>query len=49
MLKDRRRHNAIQGAGWELLYFSWEDVVDRPAQVVAEVRAALAQRIGRAS
>jgi very-short-patch-repair endonuclease len=49
VLKDRRRHNAIQGSGWELLYFSWEDVVDRPDQVVAEVRASLAECVGRAS
>lgn len=49
MLNDRRRHNAIQGSGWELLYFSWEDVVDRPWQVVADVRRALEERTRRAS
>ncbi len=49
LLKDRRRHNAIQGCGWELLYFSWEDVLEQPGKVVVEVRQALAQRIGRAS
>jgi very-short-patch-repair endonuclease len=49
VLKDRRRHNAIQGTGWKLLYFSWEDVIDRPEQVVAEVRASLSECASRAS
>ena len=39
---DRRRSNALLLAGWRVLRFSWEDVVDRPDEVVATVRAALA-------
>ena len=39
---DRRRGNALVLAGWRLLRFSWEDVVHDPDQVVACVRAALA-------
>ena len=39
---DRRRSNALLLAGWRVLRFSWEDVVDRPDEVVAAVRAALA-------
>jgi hypothetical protein len=38
---DRRRGNALVLAGWRVLRFSWEDVVDRPDEVVAAVRAAL--------
>ena len=41
---DRRRSNALVLAGWRLLRFSWEDVVQHPEQVVAVVREALAQR-----
>ncbi len=39
---DRRRGNALLLAGWRVLRFSWEDVVDRPDEVVTAVRAALA-------
>ena len=38
---DRRRGNALVLEGWKVLRFSWEDVVDRPDEVVAAVRAAL--------
>lgn len=38
---DRRRGNALVLAGWRVLRFSWEDVIERPDEVVAEVRAAL--------
>ncbi len=38
---DRRRGNALLLAGWRVLRFSWEDVVERPDEVVAAVRAAL--------
>jgi len=39
---DRRRGNALVLAGWRVLRFSWEDVVQSPDLVVAEVRAGLA-------
>lgn len=41
---DRRRGNALVLAGWRVLRFSWEDVVHAPEDVVAAVRAALAER-----
>ncbi len=39
---DRRRSNALVLAGWRLLRFTWEDVVQHPERVVAAVRTALA-------
>ena len=40
---DLRRENDVVLTGWRsFLRFSWDDVVNRPAQVVAAVRAALA-------
>jgi hypothetical protein len=39
--KDRRRHNALQLAGWQVLRFSWEDVVHEPDYVVAALRELL--------
>ncbi len=38
---DRRRGNVLVLAGWRVLRFSWEDVVERPQDVVAAVREAL--------
>lgn len=43
LYRDRERQNDIVLAGWTVLRFTWEDVTRRPAQVVARVRAALAQ------
>lgn len=40
---DRRRGNALVLAGWRVLRFSWEDVVQHPAYVVASVRGLLEQ------
>ena len=39
--RDRRRVNALQAAGWVVLRFSWEDVVQDPGYVVASVAAGL--------
>jgi very-short-patch-repair endonuclease len=39
---DRRKGNALARAGWTVLRFTWHDLVNRPAYVVAEIRAALA-------
>jgi hypothetical protein len=39
---DRRRLNELERLGWRTLRFSWEDVVDRPEQVVALVGECLA-------
>jgi very-short-patch-repair endonuclease len=38
---DRRKGNALVRAGWQLLRFTWHDLTDRPAHVIAEIRAAL--------
>ena len=39
---DRRKGNELTRAGWILLRFTWHDLVTRPAEVVAEIRHALA-------
>lgn len=38
---DLSRQNALVAAGWTVLRFTWEDVVRRPAQVAASIRAVL--------
>lgn len=38
---DRTKQNAILAAGWSVLRYTWADLVDRPAQVVREIRAQL--------
>ena len=38
---DRRRTNALVIDGWQVLRFSWEDVMHAPESVVEAVRAAL--------
>ncbi len=39
---DRRRDNLAMLAGWRVLRFTWQDITDRSAQVVAMIREALA-------
>ena len=39
---DPRRKNRLTNAGWRVLTFTWSDYADRPADLVATVRAALA-------
>jgi very-short-patch-repair endonuclease len=39
---DRQRQNALVLAGWTVLRFTWYDLVQRPTQVVAQIRDALA-------
>lgn len=41
---DRIRDNLAQLAGWIILRFTWEDIVERPSYVVDTVRKALASR-----
>lgn len=43
-LQDRRRQNVLQAAGWTVLRYTADDLRERPAAVVAEVRAALRRR-----
>jgi very-short-patch-repair endonuclease len=38
---DRRKGNALVRTGWLLLRFTWHDLTNRPAHVIAEIRAAL--------
>lgn len=38
---DRRRQNDLVAAGWTVLRFTWHDLVDRPAYVIARIRAAV--------
>ena len=40
---DRRKQNALVRAGWLPLRFTWHDLTERPAEVVAEIRAALSR------
>ena len=39
---DRHKGNALVRGRWDLLRFTWHDLTNRPAYVVAEIRAALA-------
>lgn len=39
---DRHKGNALVRAGWDLLRFTWHDLVDRPDYVLDEITAALA-------
>ncbi|MDN5920137.1 MAG: endonuclease domain-containing protein [Pseudonocardia sp.] len=38
---DRTKGNALVAAGWTLLRFTWRDITDRPAAVVAQIREAV--------
>lgn len=40
---DRRRQNDLVAAGWTVLRFTWHDLTQRPADVVARIVAALAR------
>ena len=42
-VEDRRRDANMVAHGWTVLRFSWRDLVDRPDDVVAQVRAVLAR------
>lgn len=39
--RDRTKRNALVGAGWTVLNFTWADLIDRPDAVAAEVADAL--------
>ena len=41
---DKARDNALQGLGWIVLRFGWDDVVGRPDYVVATIADALRSR-----
>lgn len=42
-VNDRRRQNALVNAGYRVLRVTWLDLTKRPAELIAEIRAALAQ------
>lgn len=42
--RDRERQNMIALGGWLVLRFTWEQITQRPHEVIAAVRAAVAQR-----
>ena len=39
---DRTRQNVLVAAGWTILRFTWQDLTERPQQVIAQIHAALA-------
>ncbi len=39
---DRTRQNALLAAGWHVLRFTWEDIVDRPEYVIAQIGSLVA-------
>jgi Protein of unknown function (DUF559) len=41
---DRRRDRLLRLAGWEVVRFTWREVVEEPAEVVATIRRLLALR-----
>jgi very-short-patch-repair endonuclease len=41
---DRTRQNLIVRAGWDVLRFTWRDLVERPDEVVGTIRDTLARR-----
>ncbi len=41
---DRRRQNAIVLRNWQVLRFTWLDLVEYPEKVIATIRAAIAAR-----
>ncbi len=40
---DRRRDNHLMSQGWRVLRITWDDLCERPQEVVAWIRAALAR------
>lgn len=45
--RDQRKDRRLLALGWLVLRYTWLDVVERPAEVVEEIRATLTQRVGR--
>lgn len=42
--RDRLRQNELAGLGWLVLRFTWEQITQRPELVIAQIKAAIAQR-----
>ncbi|HMO10771.1 MAG TPA: DUF559 domain-containing protein, partial [Actinotalea sp.] len=41
---DYTRHLALEFAGWWVMRFTWQQVVEHPAWVIAQIRTALQRR-----
>lgn len=41
---DRKRQNAIALLGWQVLRFTWLDLIEYPKRVIAEIRNAISAR-----
>ena len=41
--RDRTKSNELVRRGWTVLRFTWTDLVERPARVVATITATLAR------
>ncbi|MBL7500660.1 type IV toxin-antitoxin system AbiEi family antitoxin domain-containing protein [Frankia sp. CNm7] len=41
LFRDRRRQNALTRLGWKIVRVTWDDVTDRPLQVVDDIRGTL--------
>ena len=46
---DRRRQNYLILMGWQVLRFTWLDLVEYPDRVIAEIRAAISARLSTLS
>lgn len=42
--RDRRRAATLETAGWRLLFVTWDDVVNHPAETLARIASAYAER-----
>lgn len=42
--RDLERHNQLTNLGWEMLYFPWLEVLQRPTRVARDIEAALHRR-----
>jgi very-short-patch-repair endonuclease len=46
---DRKRQNYLTLMGWQVLRFTWLDLVEYPQRVIAEIRAAISARLSTLS
>jgi len=46
---DRKRQNYLTLMGWQVLRFTWLDLVEYPQRVIAEIRSAISARVSTLS
>lgn len=46
--KDRQRQNYLALLGWQVLRFTWLDLVEYPHRVIAVIRSAITARLSTA-